>query len=318
MVMTLEEWFAIKKTVVEENDWRHRPENVYVEDGQALVAIAPTDKRSIKESIRATLEAIGGTSKALKPTDKVLIKANYNSDDPFPASSDPEFVAAAVEILREDGITDLTLGERSGWRWMPTKDVLDNMGLTAKAKEIGLPVEIFDDGPWMDVRLGDWAKWWDAVGYHASLKDYDKIVYLPCMKHHFAARFTISLKLTVGLTHVADMPYLHADTRGGKPEEPMEEKLPELIYPVKPDLIIVDARKSFITGGPFEGDVVEPGVILAGGDQVAVDCEGVKILQTYQAENRLGISFWEMPAVKRSVELGQGVASEEEIRVIRV
>ena len=70
--------------------------------------------------------------------------------------------------------------------------------------------------------------------------------------------------------------------------------------------------------GCSDSGVVKFEVILAGGDQLAVDCEGGKILQTYRAENRQGISFWEMPAVKRSVELGQGVASEEEIRVIRV
>jgi uncharacterized protein (DUF362 family) len=314
--MRLEEFFAMKREVAEENEWRYRPENVYTRDGNALVSIVSTSNRQLKQAIKQAVDMIGGVRRALHPEDRVLLKANFNSDDPYPASSDLGFLGAVVELLREEGITDLTLGERSGWPWMPTAQVLEEMGVIKFAEEIDLPVIDFDSGPWMDVKLGPESKWWTKAGYHQSLKGFDKIVFLPCMKHHFLARFTMSLKLIVGVTHPVDMQYMHADHRLGKTDEPMDMKMIELSLPLGPDLIIMDGRKSFVTDGPAEGEVVEPGVIMASGDRIAIDVEGVKILQSYPRDNLIKMPVWELPIIKRAIELGLGVSGEADYQVL--
>ena len=298
--MREEEFWAMKREVEEENEWRYRPENVYTRDGKALVSTVSTADHELKPAIKHAVDEIGGFGKALNPGDRVLLKANFNIDDPFPASTDLGFLGAVVELLREDGITNLTLGERAGWPWMPTARVLEEMGVFKFAAEIDLPVIDFDSGPWMDVKLGDRSKWWTNVGYHKSLKEFDKIVFLPCMKHHFLARFTMSLKLIVGMTHPVDMRYMHADFNQGRTDEPMDMKMIELSLPLGPDLVIMDGRKAFVTDGPANGEVVEPNVILASGDRIAIDVEGVKILQSYPRDNRIKMPVWEMPIIKRS------------------
>ncbi len=315
--MRQEDFLAMDRIVVEENEWRHRPENVYTQDGKALVSIVSTDNRELKQAIKQAVELIGGIRKSLNPEDRVLLKANFNSDDPFPASSDLGFLGAVVELLRDEGITNLTLGERVGWPWMPTAHVLEEMGVLKFAKDIDLPVMDFDSGPWMDVKLGEKAKWWTKVGYHESLKEYDKIVFLPCMKHHFLARFTMSLKLIVGMTHPVDMQYMHADFDNGKTDEPMDMKMIELSLPLGPDLIIMDGRKSFVTGGPDDGEVVEPNVILSSGDRIALDVEGVKILKAYPRDNLLQMPVWELPIIKRAIELDLGSGSENDYHVVK-
>jgi len=314
--MRQEEFLKMERRVVEVAEWRHRPANVYTRDGLALVAKATTEGRDVKAAVKAAVDAIGGVRRALQPQDKVLLKANFNSDDPYPASTDLGFLEAVVELLRAEGITNLTLGERSGWPWLPTGKVLKAMGVIEAAKRMDLPVLDFDAGPWMDVPLGEQAKWWKCVGYHQSLKEFDKIVYLPCMKHHFLATFTMSLKLTVGLTHPVDMQYMHADFDFGKKDEPMYLKMIELSLPVGPDLIIMDGRKSFVTNGPAEGEVVEPNVIVASGDRIALDVEGVKILQSYPRDNLIQGPVWEMPIIRRAIELGLGAASEADYQVL--
>lgn len=314
--MRPEEFQKMERRVDEVNEWRHRPANVYTQDGLALVAKVSTVGRDVESAVQEAVELIGGVRRALKPADRVLLKANFNSDDPFPASTDLGFLAAVVELLRAEGIKNLTLGERSGWPWMPTAKVLKAMGVYEAAQKLDLPVVDFDGGPWMDVRLGPQAKWWEKVGYHKSLKNYDKIVYLPCLKHHFLASFTMSLKLTVGMVHPVDMQYMHADHDQGKTDEPMYLKMIELSLPVGPDLIIIDGRKSFVTAGPDNGDVVEPNVILASGDRIAVDVEGLKILQAYPRDNLIQAPVWEMPLIRRAVELGLGVKSEADYRVV--
>jgi uncharacterized protein (DUF362 family) len=127
----------------------------------------------------------------------------------------------------------------------------------------------------------------------------------------------MSLKLSVGLTNPVEMAYLHADHSQGKTDEPMELKMVEFGIPVGPDLIIMDGRKSFVTAGPDMGEVVEPNVILASGDRIALDAEGVKILQSYPRENLLQMPVWEIPSIVRAVELGLGVNGEEDYEVIR-
>jgi uncharacterized protein (DUF362 family) len=62
--------------------------------------------------------------------------------------------------------------------------------------------------------------------------------------------------------------------------------------------------------------VESPGYILAGTDMVAVDVEGVRILQSYEAKNRLDMPVWEIPQIKHAVEIGLGASSDADISVI--
>jgi len=54
--MRLEEFFAMKREVEEENEWRYRPENVYTRDGKALVSIVSTSDRQLKQAIKQAVE----------------------------------------------------------------------------------------------------------------------------------------------------------------------------------------------------------------------------------------------------------------------
>jgi uncharacterized protein (DUF362 family) len=48
----------------------------------------------------------------------------------------------------------------------------------------------------------------------------------------------------------------------------------------EPDLIILDRMEAFVNEGPEAGKTVEPGVIIAGTDRVAVDAVGIAILRS--------------------------------------
>ncbi|HEX2923826.1 MAG TPA: DUF362 domain-containing protein [Chloroflexota bacterium] len=314
--MRLEELMKMERVVDEVNEWHHCPQNVYTRDGRSLVSKVSTTGRDLKAAIRQSVEMIGGVRKALNPGDRVLLKPNLNSPDPFPAASDLPFLAAVIELLREEGITDISVGERSGWPWMPTAKVMGKLGVPQFAEEMGVKLIDFDAGPWMDVVLGEKANWWKRVAFPKALKEFDKIVYLPCLKTHFLAGFTMSLKLIVGLTHPTEMLYLHADSRFGKTDEPMFLKMLEMNLPIAPDLIIIDGRKAFVTEGPSKGEMVEPQLVLASADRIAVDAESVKVLQGYPRENLLKGNVWEMPLIRRAIKLGLGARSESEYTVL--
>ena len=96
----------------------------------------------------------------------------------------------------------------------------------------------------------------------------------------------------------------------------IEEKIAELNLAVHPDLIIMDGRKCFVTGGPAVGRVEEPNVILASGDRVAIDVEALKVLQSYKGDIEFDMNPWKFPQIKHAVELGLGVKSKDEILVV--
>ena len=75
----------------------------------------------------------------------------------------------------------------------------------------------------------------------------------------------------------------------------------------QPDLIIMDGRKAFVSGGPDKGQVIEPGLLLASGDLVAVDVEAMKVLLDHGASNHIPANPWELPQIATALKHGLGV-----------
>ena len=50
---------------------------------------------------------------------------------------------------------------------------------------------------------------------------------------------------------------------------------------------------------------------------VSIDVEGVKILQSCSAQNKLGMDVWEIPQIKRAVEIGIGAKGENDIQIVQ-
>ncbi len=73
----------------------------------------------------------------------VAVKANYNSADPFPASTHIDTLRVIVQTLKEAGPRKITLAERSGMG--DTEQVLEKMGVLALSRELGFEALVLDD-----------------------------------------------------------------------------------------------------------------------------------------------------------------------------
>jgi uncharacterized protein (DUF362 family) len=73
----------------------------------------------------------------------------------------------------------------------------------------------------------------------------------------------------------------------------------------------MDGVEAFVSGGPDRGELVAPGVVLAGTDRVALDAIGVAILRQHGAAFQGAI--FEQEQIARAVELSLGVDSPEKI-----
>ena len=66
----------------------------------------------------------------------------------------------------------------------------------------------------------------------------------------------------------------------------------------------MDGRKCFITKGPAKGEVREPKLILASKNRIAIDVEGIKVIQSFSGNSLKNIDPWQIPQIKRAKEFG--------------
>lgn len=94
---------------------------------------------------------LGNLQQAIGKGDRVLVKPNFNSPDPFPASTDLAFLQVVIELILEAG-AKVTIGESSGGVWRPTRKVFNQLDVPELARRLGLELVAFDDRP------GDWVQ----------------------------------------------------------------------------------------------------------------------------------------------------------------
>jgi uncharacterized protein (DUF362 family) len=248
----------------------------------------------------------------------VALKANYNSDDPFPASTHIETLRAIIEELDEVGAAEITLAERSGMG--NTRRVLENRGVLKLSDELGFKVTVLDE-------LG--AKGWSQIGPEGLhwikgfriariFPEADRVVQTCCLKtHRFGGHITMSLKNSVGLVakKVPGELYDYMTELHTSPFQRLMIAEINRFYSV--DFVIMDATEGFVNGGPERGELVRPNLILASKDRVAIDAVGVALLRSYGStpEVMKGHVF-DLEQISRAAELGVGVRSPANIKLI--
>jgi len=272
---------------------------------QFFVSKVKTDI-DLRESIRRAVSLIGGFESVITTGDTVTIKPNLNTADPYPASSDPAFIEALGREILDAGADKIRIIDSSMLR-LKTREVAKEVGLDVVAESLDADLIFLDEHPWEDVTI-ERGKKLKRVSIGKPVLEGDKLVLAPCIKTHFIARFTGSMKLFVGWMRIRDRVRLHM--------RHLEEKVVDLASFFKPDLIVMDARRVFVTGGPASGHIEEPNLIMASKDMVAIDVEGVKILQSYNAENKLKCDVWEVPQISHAVKIGLGAMSDKDIQVV--
>jgi uncharacterized protein (DUF362 family) len=249
----------------------------------------------LKSAIVEAVDGVGGFGKFIKTGDVVFLKPNFNTADPFPASSDLKFLENVSDYIYEAGAKLVMIGESSTVT-LNSRKVMEKIGVFALQEKKRPPrIYVLEEEKWVKREIPN-AKYLKSVQIAEIVSRADKLIFLPCLKTHAYAQFTGSLKLTMGLMKPHQRFPMHMRN--------LQEKFAELNTLFDPDLVIMDARKCFINRGPSEGDVEEPNLIMASTDRVAIDVEGIKIIQGYQGNSLVGIDPWELPQIKRAIELG--------------
>ncbi len=250
---------------------------------------------SLKESILTTVKDVGGFERFIETGDVVLLKPNFNTADPFPASTDFEFLKTVVELIYEQGAKLVMIGESSTMT-LNTRKVMEQLGIFELLKmKVPPRIYVFEEGEWVKKEIPN-GKHLKSVSVPKLLERPDKMILLPCLKTHSYAQFTGSLKLSVGFMKPSQRVRLHFKN--------LQEKIAELNKVINPDLIIMDGRKCFINKGPADGEMREPNMLLASDDRAAIDIEGIKIIQSFEGNSLVGIDPQNLPQIKSFREQG--------------
>ena len=278
----------------------------------------------------------------------IALKANYNSSDEYPASTHVETLRSIVSQLLINETGKITLAERSGMG--DTRKVLEERGVFSLSEELGKEFSgdlgeksleeselyenklnnrgqklAFETVVLDEIGASDWFKisgsgnhWMKGFYLPKLIFESDRIVETCCLKtHRFGGHFTLSLKNFVGWVAktVPGGIYNYMAELHVSPFQ--RQMIAEINQQFQTDLIIMDAIKGFITQGPEKGQEIEPNLLLASSDRVAMDAVGVAILRSHGVKSPVGKGdIFQQSQLKRAAELKIGASSADEIELI--
>lgn len=276
-------------------------------DKVTKVSLIKTEKREegIKRAIRLlNINPVKGKD--------VLIKPNFNTADPFPASTHNETLITLIVCLKDMGAKSITIGERSGPP--DTADVLKKKGIYELCRKYGVNIINFEELPqsgWIKFKpkLSHWRNGFDVA---KPIIDSECIVSTCCLKTHgYGGVFTMSLKLSVGITHKRNMAELHTSFIN------MRKMIAEINQVYSPSLILLDGMEAFVDGGPAFGTKKKANVIIAGTDRIAIDALGIAILKELGSNKAImDKKIFQQEQISRAVEIGIGINSPYKIEIL--
>jgi uncharacterized protein (DUF362 family) len=242
---------------------------------------------------------------------RVVLKPNFNSADDTPGSTHNDTLGQLVTELHERGARSVTLGESSGPP--QTRGVMERKGIFDLARTAGFDVVNYEEIPesdWVTFAKGT-THWPDGFSLPRLVVDSAYTVSTCCLKTHgFGGVFTMSLKLSVGLT-----PKNIRRTMHRSPD--MRRMIAELNTGYRPQLIVLDGVSAFTDGGPSSGQLKAGNVMIAGDDRVAVDAVGLAVLKELGANDAImSRRIFEQEQIARAVELHLGVSGPGEIELV--
>ncbi len=276
---------------------RSRTTNVFALAGKPLVARVPHFNGDyLPDTVGEAVKLLGGLERAIRPGDRVVIKPNFNCSFELPLSTDRAFLAAAIELLQAGGAS-VTVAELSGKAAWPTERVVNDLQILPLLARYGVPFVDLEFDQWLPMQVG--GRHWHSFRVPRTLYEAEKRVYLANMRWHSSARFSCSLKLSVGWIDLQDRAFLHAD------RSLTEARVAELNLGWQPDLVLIDGRRTTAAANG-RGPYIYPNVVLASGDMVAIDAAAVAILQQYPGSPHADVPPAEMGQLATAQAHGLG------------
>jgi uncharacterized protein (DUF362 family) len=233
-------------------------------------------------ALTAALDAAGGLA-FVRRGDRVLLKVNTNSGDPFPYSTSPTTVRAIARALIAAG-AKVSVGDRSFWGDDDTAGNLEANGIAGATRDAKAKLVVFDDDvDWVEIDPKLVPHWKPPFRLPRIAVEADHVINLACLKTHFISGVTLGLKNLLGLVNATDR------KRPGNlrthDAQLIHHQIADVHRAITPRLTVIDGYRALIAGGPTRRDgtpaTADLGIVLAGKDRVALEVSAIAVLQKH-------------------------------------
>ncbi len=245
---------------------------------------------------------------------EVVLKPNFNTADPPPASTSMITLRQLIVRLKEMKAKSITVAERCGPA--DTEEAFKKKGLYDLAEELDFSIVNISSLPRGEFVMKhiSGSHWKDGFLFARIYDEAECVIETCCLKTHmYGGHFTLSLKNATALVPRDGYEYmreLHSSPHQRK-------MIAEINAAYKWDLVIMDGVVSFVDGGPMEGTRKDANVFVTGTDKIAVDAVGVALLRILGTTTEVSSGpIFEQEQIARAVELGLGISSPDEIEFL--
>ena len=245
---------------------------------------------------------------------KVVLKPNFNTADPPPASTHMDTFRQILVKIQEMWAKSITVAERCGPA--NTEEAFKKKGLFDLANQFNFDIVNLETIPrdeWV-MKNPEGNHWKDGFLFAKVYDEAECVIETCCLKtHQYGGHFTLSMKNATAL--VPRVGYSYMNELHSSPHQ--RKMIAEINAAYKWDLVIMDGVTSFVDGGPMEGTRKDANVFVAGTDKVAIDAVGVALLRMLGTTPEVSNGpIFEQEQIARAVELSIGVSSFDEIEFL--
>jgi len=211
--------------------------------------------------VKEAVELLGGLGSFVKEGQRVFIKPNVCGGVPGKPGSftNPRVLGSMIQLLRRMDVA-VSVGEADSC--MYTADVMiPETGIDKVAAQNGAEVVNLSRGDMVEIDVPD--------GYvlkkfqvSKAVADADAIISMPVMKTHCCTVVTLGAKAMFGVT---------PDRKKSRYHPMLDHVIVDIVSALPPRLAIIDATTAMEGEGPFKGDLVELGLLIAGNNVISTD-----------------------------------------------
>ncbi|MFW9817354.1 MAG: DUF362 domain-containing protein, partial [Candidatus Thorarchaeota archaeon] len=274
-----------------------------------------------KVAVISTGDRIYGVNKSFELLDirpikgkRVVVKPNFNTADPPPASTHMDTFKQILVKLKEMEPGSITVAERCGPA--NTEEAFRKKGLYELVEEFDFDIvnlETTSEDQWV-MKNPEGSHWKNGFLFAKVYDEAECVIETCCLKtHRYGGHFTLSMKNATAL--VPRVGYKYMSELHSSPHQ--RKMIAEINSAYKWDLIIMDGVIAFVDGGPMEGTRKAANVFVAGTDKIAIDAIGVALLRILGTTPEVSKGpIFQQDQIARAVELGIGISSFDEIEFL--